>query len=99
MQIHQEIPVVPEGNTRKSFCQYVCMLFLSWNVLGRNRLRPYQLPNEVESHVDVLSSCRAKRIVSYNRAIAPSLSTNTSMQFSDKDGTMKDNTDLRTTLL
>ena len=27
------------------------------------------------------------------RAIAPSLSTNTSMQFSDKDGTMKDNTD------
>ena len=63
MQIHQEIPVVPEGITRKSFCQYVCMLFLSWNVLDRNRLRPYTLPNEVESHVDVLSSCRAKRIV------------------------------------
>ena len=63
MQIHQEIPVVPQGNTLKNFRQYVCMLFLSWNVLDRNRLQPYQLPNEVESSVDVLSSCRAQRIV------------------------------------
>ena len=65
-------------------------LLLCWGVLDRNRTGPNQLPKEVKADVYVLRPCGAKGFAA--SLVAPSLSTNTLMLFSEREGTMNDDT-------
>ena len=61
MQVRQDTPVGLEISANKRFGENVRM-FLTWNVLDRNLLRPNQLSNEVEPQADVLGPGRAKGV-------------------------------------
>ena len=62
MQIHQKVSMLPEDGSYESLRQDIRTLFAGRNVLDRNYTGRKQLPNEVETHINVLRPRRAKRV-------------------------------------
>ena len=62
MQIHQNVSMLPEDGSYESLRQDICTLFVGRNVLDRNYTERNQLPNEVETHINVFRPRKAKRV-------------------------------------
>ena len=62
MQIHQKVSMLHEDGSYESHCQDIRTLFVGRNVLDRNYTGRHQLPNEVETHINVIRPRIAKRV-------------------------------------